>query len=67
MKLFEYAVVFVGKKDKDGEWTERPAILVQPTTGLFADERAATLAAARTIPDGYGDRLELIQVAVRPF
>lgn len=67
MKVFEYAIVFVGKKDKDGNWTEKPELLVGPKAVLCGDEREATLRAAKEIPEAYNEKLDRVQVAVRPF
>lgn len=66
MKLFQYAVIFVPKKS-DSKDAEKPRVLVPVTEVLAVDERSVTLMAARAIPEDYTNRLDEIEVAVRPF
>jgi len=66
-RLWEYAVIFVGQKDKGGKWTEEPEIIVEPRTVLAGSEQEATLRAAREIPPQWDDFLDKVQVVVRPF
>lgn len=62
MKLFEYAVIYVPtEKDKTA------TILVQPTTVLAKDPKSVEMLAAKKIPAEYDDKLDQVQVAVRPF
>ncbi len=66
MKLFEYAVIFHPNKDerKDGRIDE---ILIQPKSVLANDDKQAFMKAVREIPEDYSDKLDRIEVAVRPF
>lgn len=66
-KLFEYAVIYHPcKKDKDAE--EKKSVLVKvPTTILASDDKEVAIKAARDIPDEYIDKLEDIEIVVRPF
>ncbi len=67
MKLYQYAVIYVPKKNERGKTAEKAAIVVAPTTILAEDEKAATLQAARAIPETYADKLSECEVAIRPF
>ena len=74
MKLFEYAILHhpvPTKEDKD-KGIKRPSVVIpvkgQDVTRLVAeDEKEVAMRAAREIPDEYLDRLNQIEVAVRPF
>lgn len=66
MKLFEYAVIYDGKRDKDGEEVEKAELLVFDKV-LAADEGQAQIVAARAIPDAHLDHLDRVTIAVRPF
>lgn len=67
MKLFDYAVIHhPKKKDKDTE-TKASKLIVVPTTILAKDENTALMLAARAIPEEYVDKLDEVEVAVRPF
>ena len=63
MKLYEYVVIYV-PKDKE---KNKPKIAVDVTRILAADERTATMIASRAIPEEYMDKLDEVEVAVRPF
>jgi hypothetical protein len=67
MKLFEYAILLHPKAGKDGQTTGKTTILTKPTTLLAKDEKQVGMLVARQIPEQYVDRLELIEVIVRPF
>ena len=67
MKLYQYAVIYVPKPVGDKPSPEKPKIVVEPTTVLADDEKAATLIAARAIPETYTDKLSECEVAIRPF
>lgn len=66
MKLYEYAVIYDGKKDKDGEVVEKAELLVFDKA-LVESEEQAQIVAARKIPDQHLDHLDRITIAVRPF
>ncbi len=68
MKLYEFAILLNEKRDKDGDITDPARILVMPKTVLARDENQATILAAREIPDTVvEDKLDRVEVAVRPF
>ena len=60
--LYEYAVIHnPTKKDSVAK------ILVDVTQVLARTEKEVVILAAREIPDDYLDRLEEVDIAVRPF
>lgn len=61
MKLFEYCIIYLPKKEGKAE------ILVQPTVILAFDLEKAKMIAARSIPEIYMDKIEDVEVCVRPF
>ena len=65
-KLFEYAVVFTPTKKEVAEGNKQEIIL-KPNTILAANEQAAAMQVAREIPDAYADRLDQLEVCIRPF
>ena len=65
--LFEYAVLLQEKENSDGEIVDPAAIVIEPTTVLARDPGQAELLAARSIPEEYMDRLDRLQLVVRPF
>lgn len=72
MKLFQYSILFIPKDrgfSKNGKnlTIDKAQILKEPTSVLACDEKSALLIAARQIPEGYLDRLDEIEVALRPF
>lgn len=70
MKLFEYAIIHHAKRTKkhDDEGTEPQHKVLKVITSVLAkDEREVLLLAAREIPAEYTERLDQIEVAVRPF
>lgn len=69
-KIFEYAVIFNPKatKDVNGNDTTLPSELLVPVTVVLAKDAAEVqLRAARAIPDAYTDKLDQVEIAVRPF
>ena len=69
-KLFEYAVIYHPKlvKDQAGNETQGPdKLLVEPVFVLASNDKEVAMKAARSIPDEYVDKLEQIEVIVRPF
>lgn len=69
-KLFEYAIVHHGRvtkaQEEKGE-RSKSAVLVEPKRFLARDEKEALLVAAREIPIEFIDRLDEIEVLIRPF
>lgn len=69
-KLFEYAVIFHPKtvKDAQGNETQGPdELLVQPRFLLAKSDKEVAMRAAREIPETYLDKLDQVEVCVRPF
>ncbi len=65
MKLFEFAAIYVPKKgDKE---IEKACIIIEPKTVLAKDEKQAAMLAARALPENYVDKLECVEISVRPF
>lgn len=64
--LFEYAVIYnpSKKESKDGGKAE---LVVKPTTILAKSEKEANFVAARSVPETFADRLDQLEIAVRPF
>lgn len=67
MEVFEYCVFLDEKRDKDDEVTEEAVFLVPVDQILCRNKEQAMLKAAKAIPDEHMDKLDRIQVAVRPF
>lgn len=65
-KLFEMAILChtTHDEDKAGKSTE---IIVAPKYILATDQGTATILAAREIPEEYLEKLDRVEVAVRPF
>ena len=68
-KLFEYAVLYHPKRKKDdveaGNWP-KSSVVVPPTTVIGVDTEIPMIA-ARAIPVEYQDKLEDVEIVVRPF
>jgi len=69
-KLFEYAVLYHPRPTKDqrdaGE-SPKSVIVTQPTQVLSASDGEVSILAARGIPTEYLDKLEDVEILVRPF
>lgn len=63
--LFEYAVLFHPKK-KDGD-SQLAEILIPPVLVVARSETEVTIRASRAIPDSHLDKLDQVEVRVRPF
>ncbi len=69
-KLFEYAILYhpgQTKADRDAGQDTKSVILKPPTTVIAGDETAVRTIAAREIPQDYLDKLDKVEVVVRPF
>ncbi len=62
MKLYEFAVIYIPTEE-----TLKSAIIVAPRTALAESQDKAMIIASRAIPDDYMDKLDDLQVVVRPF
>ena len=65
-KLFQYAILWQPSEEqaKNGE---KAKLVVDLKTVLVNDEKAAFMVASREIPEEYVDKLDQLQIAVRPF
>jgi hypothetical protein len=69
-KLYEYAVIHHPKAKKDlagNEETVKSAILTDVTRVLAASPEEVSILAARSIPPEYLDKLDQVEIVVRPF
>ena len=69
-KLFEYAVLHHPKvtKDANGNETQGPDKLIKPPMFVMAtSDKQVAMRAAREIPDAYLDKLDEVEICVRPF
>lgn len=64
--LFQYAVMYhpIAKKDDDPLKSE---LLVDVTTVLATSSQEVAMLAAREIPTSHTDRLDRVEIIVRPF
>lgn len=70
MLLFEAAIIYNPQQTKEQhERGEKPKseIVVPIRTLLVGSEKEADIQAARLIPEMYLDKLECIEIALRPF
>lgn len=65
-QVFEYLVIY-HPSEKEAKAGDHSKIIVPATTVIAANQNTATLLAGRAIPTEYVDRLERVEVAVRPF
>jgi len=70
MKLYEYAVIYnpLPTKDQDerGE-TPKSELIVDVRRALSNSDKEIMMLAAREIPEKYTDKLDRLEIAVRPF
>ncbi len=65
-QIYEYAVLFHPRTKKDG--VAEPSTLVVDVQRLVAaSEKEVAILAGRSIPDAYLDKLEQVEIAIRPF
>lgn len=68
MKVFVFCAFHNPPETINGvENPEKPKIIVQPTTVLAKDEKQAGMLAGRALPEQYLDRLDQVEMVVRPF
>jgi hypothetical protein len=68
--LFEYAVLYHPKTTKDamGNDTTPPTEIVTPITPLLAlSDKEVSMVAARGIPEKFLERLDDIEIVIRPL
>lgn len=70
MKLFEYAAIYTPLATKDqNDRGEKPKaeLIVDVKRVLANNEKEAMMLAARDIPESYTDKLDRVEIALRPF
>lgn len=67
-KLFQFAILYHETQYKENNRTEVvSSILVPPDTVIAQDERVALMMIAKKIPDSHQDKLQDVEVLLRPF
>lgn len=66
MRLFQFVVIYKPTVE-DRLAGDKPQVVVPIKEILADDDRAALLQAAMLIPESYRDKLDRLEVAVRPF
>jgi hypothetical protein len=68
-KIFEYAVLHHPKPHKVGDLTvtDPSEIVVDVQRIVAVDEKAVGIRAAREIPEKWLDKLDDLEIAIRPF
>ena len=69
-KLYTYAVLHHPKIVKDAagnEIQEKSTILVSPTSTIASTDAEIQIIAAQSIPKEYADKLEQVEIVVRPL
>lgn len=70
MKLYEYAVIYnpvPTKEQADNFITPKSTLVVDVTRVLANNDKEAQIIATKSIPDEYMDKLDRLEIAVRPF
>jgi hypothetical protein len=70
MKIYEYAVIHhpIATKDQQDRGEKPRSVLVVDVTRVLArDDKEASMLAARAIPADYTDKLDRVEIALRPF
>ena len=70
MKLFEYAVIYnplPTKEQVDRGEKPKSELIVDVKRVLSNNDKEAAMLAARDIPETYTDKLDRVEIALRPF
>lgn len=68
MKLFEYAMLVHPAEVKEGEkQPDKTLVIAGPKTILAKDDKQAGMLVAREIPEDYIDKLDRVEIILRPF
>ncbi len=65
-RIFQYAIL-LHPTEAELDAGKSTLLLVNPTYLLANDQNSATILAARKIPEEHLDKLDRIEVAVKPF
>lgn len=67
MKLYEYAVVLHPKKKKESDPLLASRLILSPQSVMAESIDHARMYAARDIPTEYAERLDEVEILIRPF
>lgn len=66
-KLFEYAVIHHPRPAKKDDPEPKSVLLVEPKRVLVASDQECAIHASREIPEAFLDKLDEVEIVVRPF
>jgi hypothetical protein len=66
VKLYQFAIMY-NPNTESVKAGKKPEVIHEARLLCASDERSALLQAARKIPNDYADKLDEVEVAVRPF
>lgn len=69
-KLYEYAALYHPLQTKEQhELGEQPKaeLIVEVTQVVASSEKEALMVATRAVPEKYTDKLDCVEIAIRPF
>lgn len=71
-KLFEFAVIYhpkqkVKKEGEDEPPSKKSVLVKAPESVLATSEQEVGILAARSVPEEYIDKLEDVEIVIRPF
>jgi hypothetical protein len=70
-KVFEYAIIYHPKEKRDAAGNpldNKKSILVQDLARVLAvTDKEVAMLAAKAIPDEYNDKLDDVEIVIRPF
>mgnify|MGYP006908208326 CR=1 FL=1 len=66
MKLYEYAII-LHPTESEAEDGKKSEIVVDVSRVLAGNEREAMMHASRAIPAEFENRLDQLEIAIRPF
>ena len=66
-RLYEYAVLYHPEPEEDGVKRLKSELIVGVKQALVRSQQEAMILAAREIPEKYLDKLDEVEIAVRPF
>jgi hypothetical protein len=66
LSLFQYAIIF-HPTEKEAKNGKKSKIVVEPTTIMAETETIASMKIIKKIPKEYDERLDQIEIAIRPF
>lgn len=67
-KLFQFAVIYHEVIERDNKKDDVASkMVIEPKTILATDEKVALLQIAKQIPDEYQEKLQDVEILLRPF